>query len=392
MLSRPVATTLGTIVFRTRKETAMTKPSPLSNSSLADTYVEDVMSHGVLSCALETPLSAVAEMMAKHRVHCIVGFGDVTEDDTRLWGLISDLDLVAVAAAEDLDGRTAGGSAATEVVTVGPHESLRRAAQLMSEHGVAHLLVADPDSDKPLGVISTLDVVAALAGVIEPRRESGATRVEQLMTTRVVTASPEMPLKQVAALLAEHRVSGVPVVEDGEVVGVVSEGDILAKEQGPTAAPVHGMLGWILGNGEEDVRAKLEARTAGDAMSTPAVTIEPWRSASAAASLMLERSVKRLPVLKEGKLVGIVSRGDLVRAFARPDTEIEDDIRREVILHLLWMSPDDIDVEVRGGMVKLRGEVETRLLAELLPEEIQRVPGVVRVHSELTVAPTTAPH
>lgn len=361
----------------------MTKTSSVP-SSLDEIHVDEVMSHGVLSCPLETPLRAVADLMARHEVHCIVGFGDVTEDDTRLWGVISDLDLVAAAAAGDVDVRTAGGSAATKVITVGPHETVRRAAQLMSEHRIGHLVVADPGSDKPLGVISTLDVAAAVAGVIRPRRKPGAMHVEQLMTTRVVTASPDMPLKRVAAILAEHRISGVPVVQDGKVVGVVSEGDILAKERGPTTAPAHGMLGWILGNEREESRAKHEALTAGEAMSTPAVTIEPWRSASAAAGLMLERSAKRLPVLEAGKLVGIVSRGDLVRAFARPDAEIEDDIRREVMLHLLWMSPDEIDIEVRGGEVTLRGEVETELLARLLPEEIERVPGVVGVRSKLT--------
>lgn len=146
----------------------MNSPIPCS---LADIRIDEVMTRGVLSCPLETPLSAVAEMMATHRVHCVVGFGDVTEDDTRLWGVISDLDLVAVAAAEGgLDGATAGGCAATEVLTVGPNESVQRAAQLMSEHGLAHLLVADPDSDKPLGVISTIDVAAALAGMLERRR------------------------------------------------------------------------------------------------------------------------------------------------------------------------------------------------------------------------------
>jgi len=146
-----------------RRIAMIAKSSP-SALSLEDSLVSDVMTTGVLSCPLETPLSTVADLMAKHRVHCIVGVGDVTEDDTQLWGLISDLDLVAIAATEgNLHGRTAGDTAATEVVSVSPGESVRRAAQLMSEHGVAHLVVADPSSDKPEGVISTLDVATALA-------------------------------------------------------------------------------------------------------------------------------------------------------------------------------------------------------------------------------------
>jgi CBS domain-containing protein len=131
------------------------------------------------------------------------------------------------------------------------------------------------------------------------------------MTTQVVTVAPEMSLKDAAILLVGHRISGVPVVKDGEVLGVLSEGDILEKERGPALAPVHGLLHWILGGGAEDMRAKLEAQTAGEAMSSPAITIESWYSVAAAAIWMIERGVKRLPVAKNGRLVGIVSRRDL---------------------------------------------------------------------------------
>jgi CBS domain-containing protein len=344
-----------------------------------------VMSRGVLTCSLETPLETVAEMMASHRVHCVVGFGDDTGRKARLWGLVSDLDLVGMAAAEGLEGQSAGAGAATEVVTVSPDETVRRAAQLMSEHGVAHLLVADPESDRPLGVVSTLDVARVLASVHGPEREEGATYVEQLMTAPAVTVPPEMPLKEVAALLVRRRISGVPVVQGEKVLGVLSEADILEKGRGQAAAPSHGLLGWILGNDEEDTRIKLEARTAGEAMSAPAVTIESWHSPSAAAGVMMERGVKRLPVLKHGRLVGIVSRGDLVRAFARSDAEIEHDVRLEVVLRTVLIPPDEIDVQVRGGEVTLRGEVDTGFPAELLLQEVGRVPGVVAVRSQLAV-------
>jgi CBS domain-containing protein len=130
---------------------------------LEDTPVENVMTRGVVSCPLETPLETVAEMMASHRVHCIVGFGDVTEDDTAIWGVVSDLDLIEVCAHDGLEGRTAGGAASSEVVTITPGESLRKAAQLMSAHGVAHLLVVEERADRPIGIISTLDVARTLA-------------------------------------------------------------------------------------------------------------------------------------------------------------------------------------------------------------------------------------
>jgi CBS domain-containing protein len=134
-------------------------------SSLADVHVEEVMHPGFVGCALETPLTAVAHLMAEHRVHCIVGFGDVTDDDTSLWGVVSDLDLVTAFASGDV-ALTAGAVAATEAVTVAPDDSVLHAAQLMRDHGVAHLLVVNRSSDRPLGVLSTLDL-AALVGATQ---------------------------------------------------------------------------------------------------------------------------------------------------------------------------------------------------------------------------------
>ena len=129
---------------------------------LDESTVETAMHPGVVSCSFEASVRDVAALMSRNRVHCIVGFGDVTEDDTRLWGVISDLDLVSFAATEDADAHTAAGLAATEVVTVRASDTLRRAAGLMAEHGVSHLLVLGDHRDRPVGVLSTLDI----AGVI----------------------------------------------------------------------------------------------------------------------------------------------------------------------------------------------------------------------------------
>jgi CBS domain-containing protein len=347
--------------------------------------VEEAMHRGVLSVPLRAPLSQVAETMAKHHVHCVVAIGDSTDGRGRIWGLVSDLELTRIACTEGLQGRTAGGSATTELVTVVPRDSVHHAAELMTEHEVSHLIVVDPLTDRPVGVLSTLDIAEILAGV-EPRDRGGAYHVAQLMTTNVLTVDPDTPLKEVAQFLSEHGVSGVPVVERGRVVGVVSETDIVFKERGPDVK--RGRLArWFARPPRHSDEERLAARTAGEAMTSPAVTIDSWQSAAVAAALMLDNRIDRLPVLKGRQLVGIVTRADLVRAFARSDDEIEREIREEVLLRSYWIPDGKIQVAVRGGEVTLTGTVESDLLTELLPESIHLVPGVVAVQSQLRVRP-----
>jgi CBS domain-containing protein len=136
----------------------------MHGTALDEATVADVMTVGVISCSPETPLRAVAHTMVKHRVHAVYVFdyGDEDDETTALWGLVSDLDLVAAARA-DIDARTAADSSVTPLVTVTSDDSLDRAAQLMAEHGVSHLAVLDPESERPVGVLSTLDVAAVVA-------------------------------------------------------------------------------------------------------------------------------------------------------------------------------------------------------------------------------------
>jgi CBS domain-containing protein len=209
--------------------------------------------------------------------------------------------------------------------------------------------------------------------------------VEDVMTTDVVTVGPDTPLKQVARQLVERRISGLPVVNDeGEVVGVVSEADLLVKEGGVTPRRP-GLIAWLLDPSDPKEQLKLEARVARDAMTTPPVTIAPYRSTAAAAQDMLERGINRLPVVRNGRLVGLVTRADLVRAFARSDGQVAEDVRHQVE-DFLALEDDfsQIDVTVVEGELTLGGRLRRRSTAEFLPAVLARVPGVVGVRSELT--------
>jgi CBS domain-containing protein len=137
------------------------------------------------------------------------------------------------------------------------------------------------------------------------------------MTENVFSVTPGTPLTVVANRLLEYGISGMPVVDGGRVVGVVSETDILYKER--SAPDRNGLVDWIAHYPDDPPRAKLEARTAGDAMTTPAVTVAPERSVADAVALMLELGIDRLPVVSGGLLAGILTRADIVRAFAAAD-------------------------------------------------------------------------
>jgi CBS domain-containing protein len=129
---------------------------------IGELRVSAAMHAGVHTCDREASLSEVAATMARELIHCVVVESGSGESGPP-WGIVSDLDLVAAAMVRDLDEQTAGGSAATPVVMVAPHETLERAAQLMTEHGSSHLIVVEPQQQLPIGVLSTIDIAALLA-------------------------------------------------------------------------------------------------------------------------------------------------------------------------------------------------------------------------------------
>ncbi|GAU69819.1 hypothetical protein SSP35_14_01530 [Streptomyces sp. NBRC 110611] len=196
-------------------------------------------------------------------------------------------------------------------------------------------------------------------------------RVGGLMVSDVVTVIAQTPFKEVAKLLAVHQISGLPVVDsDDRVLGVISESDLMLRQAGE--AP---------GQGQD---AKVHAMTAEELMSRPAITVRVGDSIAEAARTMARHRVERLPVVdEEDRLVGIVTRRDLLQLFLRPDA----DIRRAVAEELdetLWLSPNTVNVQVIDGVVTLTGRLERLSDIPVAVRLAQQVDGVVSVIDKLT--------
>ena len=206
-------------------------------------------------------------------------------------------------------------------------------------------------------------------------------KVQDIMTREVVTIGPEADLRDVARILVANSISGLPVCgAKRELLGIVSEGDILVKEGGPRDET--GLLRRLRGSTATSEKAR--ALTVKDAMTAPVVTISPYAPVAEAARRMSDLGIKRLPVVRKGELVGIVSRTDLVRAFVRSDEEIADEIKEDLLRRTLWLEvPAAVGVHVERGAVRLSGQVETATDAVVLQRLVARVPGVVSVSAEL---------
>ena len=204
-------------------------------------------------------------------------------------------------------------------------------------------------------------------------------RVEDVMTRKVHSVRPQSTLKDVASVLSAYGIGGMPVVDDRRrPVGVISKTDIVIKEH--AELPRRGLSRMFRSDG--DIASKVNAKTAGEAMSAPAITIIPIMPLSFAAERMLSDGVNRLPVVEGETLVGIVTRHDLVRAFGRSDDELEREIRDDALSDLSW--PGALDLSVDRGQVTISGQVDSPGEARSLPRQIRHVFGVVSVDSELT--------
>lgn len=209
-------------------------------------------------------------------------------------------------------------------------------------------------------------------------------RAGDVMTSPVITAPPEASVKDIAALMLTHRVSGIPIVTaGGNLVGIVTEADLLYKET-DRARPQPRVRKDLppLGRAAA-VRRKAEGVTAADVMSAPVITVEEETPLREVAALMVRRGINRVPVLRQGRLVGIVSRADVLRALVRPDEELARAVR-ESLLHDLWVDVSRLRIEVRDGVVHLDGVVERRSERDLVTRWVAAIDGVVRVEDRLS--------
>ncbi len=204
-------------------------------------------------------------------------------------------------------------------------------------------------------------------------------RVLDIMSIDVLTVSPEDSLKAAARQMVERGVSGLPVVNaEGRLVGIITEADFLERE----ADRSHRRLLDALMHKPDAVS---EAETVGEVMSTHPVVIYPEASVTEAARVMSHHRVKRLPVVNdEGELQGIISRGDVVTVFTRPDDVIEDEVREDIIDRVLLLDGESLDVQVVDGIVRLSGRLPTRTDKRLLEEMVRRIDGVVKMESDVS--------
>jgi CBS domain-containing protein len=197
-------------------------------------------------------------------------------------------------------------------------------------------------------------------------------QIRDVMTREVVTAAPNTPVAEIAELLTTHRISAVPIMDDHDrVLGVVSGADLLPK--------ITAKDGVVSAFRRRTVAAKSTAKRARDLMSSPSVTVGEQAPLSAAVKKMQARRVRRLVVTDDaGRLLGIVSRADLIRPLTRPDEAIGQDIIDE-LRHTLWIEPRDVQVHVHAGVATLTGAVGRCSTAAIAARLTDAVPGVVEV-------------
>jgi CBS domain-containing protein len=208
--------------------------------------------------------------------------------------------------------------------------------------------------------------------------------VRDVMSTHVIAAHASATYKELAAMLHDQRVSAFPVVDaDNRVIGIVSETDLLAKEALKGTVP-----DTLASMPRQREGSRVAGLTAGELMTSPAVTIGPDEPVSDAARLMYNKRVKRLPVVgDDGALIGIVSRSDVLSVYSKPDAVIREEVSSELIRGAFLADPGSFTVAVKDGIVTLTGRPGTAAAGHGLVAAVRHMEGVVAVRDRLSYPP-----
>jgi len=224
-----------------------------------------------------------------------------------------------------------------------------------------------------------------------------------VMTLGVVTVGPDMPVAQVAKLMLDNRISGVPVLTDDKLVGIVSEGDFLRRaELGTERHHSRWLEIFATGTSLAGEYVKTHGQTAGDVMSRDVVTVVPNTSLRDVATILESKQIKRVPVVEEGRLVGIISRANLLHALATlptppptsatiSDRQIRDALFEEMRRHKWASAPTDANATVKDGVVYLWGFINSENQRQAMLIAARGIPGVKEVEDRMAYPPIIHP-
>lgn len=205
-------------------------------------------------------------------------------------------------------------------------------------------------------------------------------RAKDVMTSPAITCPPETTLPEVVRLMREHHISGVPVTDPvGRLMGIVTEGDLLLKEAGPGGFPLRAYE--RPPDGASDAERELQrtrGRIVGDVMIRDVITADQDTPIRALACTMARRGINRVPIVADGRVLGMVTRADVLSVFVRPDDEITAEVEG-ILRRDLRLDPDAIEITVCDGVVTLRGEVDRAPQPGLIEAWVGEIDGVAGV-------------
>jgi len=223
--------------------------------------------------------------------------------------------------------------------------------------------------------------------------------VSDLMKYDVTAVAPETTLADAARMMISRRVSGLPVVNDGKLVGVITEGDLLRRTEIDTDGKSHGWLSAFFRPGKvADEFVRTHGRYVRDVMTALVISVAPDTPLVEAAGIMCEQHIKRLPVVANGRLAGIISRTDLLTVLARrliemPDPFTEADIRNHILAKMKeesWAPKSGITIKVEGGVVNIDGIIISDYERRALRVLAETTPGVKEVRDHLVYVDPTS--